>query len=161
MGPRLQEMGKDRDWLDRLWTGTEADVTPGPAAGASMLAAGGPAPNEAAPEQEEAGSDTESISLLVDQQPLSESSSDKWCPNPVKGAYGLDTERPYVWDTWKMGAMDQVANLELDWTRVGKAYQMRKKQQRKDHLFVFDDGPGSDYGGCDDCLDESLMAMKR
>eukprot|EP00961_Rhodomonas_salina_P207845 2805233-Rhodomonas_salina.1 len=87
MGPRLREMGKNRDWLDLLWTGTEAGITPGPAAGTSMMDAGGPAPNEAAPDQEEADSDAESISSLVDQQQLSESSSDKWCPKPVRGAY--------------------------------------------------------------------------
>eukprot|EP00961_Rhodomonas_salina_P086537 1163377-Rhodomonas_salina.1 len=36
---------------------------------------------------------------------------------------------------------------------------MRKRQRRTDNLFVFDDGPGSDCGGCDDCLALSVGTM--
>eukprot|EP00961_Rhodomonas_salina_P041107 553289-Rhodomonas_salina.1 len=64
-------MGKARDWPDRLWGGTEDDVTPGQAAAASTTDEAGPAPPETAadaPDQEAEGSGAESIDSVVDRQ---------------------------------------------------------------------------------------------
>eukprot|EP00961_Rhodomonas_salina_P110102 1481943-Rhodomonas_salina.2 len=36
---------------------------------------------------------------------------------------------------------------------------MRKRQGRTDNLFVFDDGQGSGYCGCEDCLTLSVGTM--
>eukprot|EP00961_Rhodomonas_salina_P239232 3231999-Rhodomonas_salina.1 len=169
--PGYSYEGKDLNWLDRLWNGEE---DPGDGTGDGGAAAGSAIPGQTvtpaleleagapvaavdvdspSPMEEDARELDQEVADSDDGSSYSVNSVVDWSPHmrckPGNGAHGLDYDKdPRL--SWREGQNDPTANLEADWKP--KAYQMRKRQGRTDNLFVFDDGPGSDYGGCDDCL---------
>eukprot|EP00961_Rhodomonas_salina_P246954 3336580-Rhodomonas_salina.1 len=178
--PGYIDEGKDLNWLDQQWNGEEdpghGTGDGGAAAGgtitgqtvppASELEAGAPAvtgdADGPAPMEENARELSREVAGSDDGSSHSVDSVVDWSPHarckPGHGAHGLDYDKNLRLTRWE-GQNDPTANLESDWKPIGKAYQMRKRQGRTDNLFVFDDGPGSDYGGCDDCLALSVGTM--